>query len=54
MKNISKLDDEDVVFINRPWTDKEKKEFSDFLKKRKVKRVRRKKLSLSKNINPSI
>ena len=42
MANIKKLDDHDVVFVNRPWTESEKKEFSAFLKKKKAKLSRRK------------
>lgn len=44
MANHKKLDDKDVVFVNRPWTDKEKKEFSAFLKGRKEKSSRRSKM----------
>lgn len=44
MTNFKKLDDHDVVFVNRPWTDKEKKEFSAFLKSRKAKSSRRNKI----------
>jgi len=35
MTNHKKLDDVDVVFLDKPWTEKEKKEFSEFLKNRK-------------------
>ena len=35
--NLKKLDDKDVVFIDQPWTDEERKEFSDFLRNRKTK-----------------
>ncbi len=34
------MDDKDFVFVNKPQSDKEEKEFSDFLKLRKAK-VRR-------------
>jgi len=32
MANFKKMDDKDFVFINRSLTEKEKNEFSDFLK----------------------
>jgi hypothetical protein len=35
MANYKKLDDRDIVFVNKPLTPKEEKEFSDFLKTRK-------------------
>ena len=37
MINFKKMDDKDFVFVNKPLSDKEEKEFSDFLKSRKVK-----------------
>jgi len=37
MINFKKMDDKDFVFINRPLSEKEEKEFSDFLKLRKTK-----------------
>jgi hypothetical protein len=37
MKNIKKIDDFDFVFINKSLTDKEDKEFSDFLRNRNIK-----------------
>lgn len=37
MINFKKMDDKDFVFVNKPLTDKEEKEFSDFLKLRKPK-----------------
>jgi hypothetical protein len=37
MINFKKMDDKDFVFINKPLSDKEEKEFSDFLKLRKKK-----------------
>ena len=37
MINFKKMDDKDFVFINKPLNGKEEKEFSDFLKLRKVK-----------------
>ena len=35
MVNIKKIDEQDLVFVNKPLTAKEEKEFSDFLKERK-------------------
>jgi hypothetical protein len=35
MANFKKMDDHDFVFVNKPLTEKEEKEFSDFLKARK-------------------
>ena len=35
MINFKKMDDKDFVFVNKPLTDKEEIEFSDFLKSRK-------------------
>ena len=40
MINFKKMDDKDFVFVNKALSDKEEKEFSDFLKSRKVKRTR--------------
>jgi hypothetical protein len=37
MKKTKKIDDFDFVFINKPLTEKEDKEFSDFLKTRRTK-----------------
>jgi hypothetical protein len=37
MANFKKMDDHDFVFVNKPTTVKEEKEFSDFLKSRKSK-----------------
>jgi hypothetical protein len=37
MINFKKIDDKDFVFVNKPLSDKEEKEFSDFLKNRKTK-----------------
>jgi hypothetical protein len=42
MINFKKIDDLDLVFVNKPLTAKEEKEFSDFLKARKSKSVTRK------------
>jgi len=46
MVNIKKIDDFDLVFINRPETEEELKAFSEFLKK---KRERKEKLRLKQN-----
>ena len=35
MANFNKMDDLDFVFVNKPPTDEEEKEFSEFLKKKK-------------------
>jgi hypothetical protein len=35
MINFKKMDDKDFVFINKNLSEKDDKEFSDFLKKRK-------------------
>jgi hypothetical protein len=37
MINFKKMDDKDFVFVSKPLSDKEEKEFSDFLKSRKMK-----------------
>lgn len=37
MINFKKMDDKDFVFVNKRLTDKEEKEFSNFLKSRKTK-----------------
>ncbi len=41
MKNIEKIDDFDLIFINEPLSEKESKEFSDFLKARKLNQRKR-------------
>jgi hypothetical protein len=40
MANFKKMDDHDFVFVNKPLTAKEEKDFSDYLKSRKVKTKR--------------
>jgi hypothetical protein len=45
MANFKKIDDKDFVFVNRPLTEKEEKEFSDFLINRKRGSKRRTKVS---------
>lgn len=37
MIDFKKMDDKDFVFINKTLSDKEEKEFSEFLKTRKTK-----------------
>ena len=37
MINFKKMDEKDFVFVNKPLSAKEEKEFSEFLKSRKVK-----------------
>lgn len=41
MINLKRIDDKDFVFINKIFTEKEEKEFSDFLKKRNIKAKRK-------------
>jgi hypothetical protein len=36
MINFKKMDDKDFVFVSKPLSEKEEKEFSDFLKSRKA------------------
>ena len=40
MINFKKMDDKDFVFINKNLSEKEEKEFSDFLMKRKTRKLR--------------
>lgn len=37
MADYKKIDDHDFIFINKPLTEEEEKEFSEFLKNRKFK-----------------
>jgi len=37
MINFKKMDEKDFVFVNKPLSEKEEKEFSEFLKSRKAK-----------------
>jgi hypothetical protein len=39
MINFKKMDDKDFVFINKNLSEKDDKEFSNFLKKRKTKKL---------------
>ena len=48
MIDFKKMDDKDFVFINKPLSDKEEKEFSDFLKLRKTKPKRKRETKNSK------
>lgn len=41
MIDFKKMDDKDFVFVNKHLSEKEDKAFSDFLKKRKLKIIRR-------------
>lgn len=43
MIDFKKMDEKDFVFINKQLTEKEEKEFSDFLKSRKKKSARKSK-----------
>ena len=36
MINFKKIDDQDIIFVNKSLTAREEKEFSDFLKARKL------------------
>jgi hypothetical protein len=40
MINFKKMDDKDFVFVNKSLSEKDEKEFSDFLKKRKTRTIR--------------
>ena len=40
MTNFKKMDEKDFVFVNKPLSEKEEKEFSKFLKTRKTKAER--------------
>lgn len=40
MINFKKMDDKDFVFINKEQNEKDDKEFSDFLKNRKIGKLR--------------
>lgn len=54
MINLKKIDDKDFVFINKDLSEKEDKEFSDFLRNRKKSKFRGKiKKRNEKNITKS-
>ena len=48
MVNFKKIDEKDFVFINKTLNEKEEKEFSDFLKKRKAVKTRSTMLKIKK------
>jgi hypothetical protein len=52
MIDFKKMDDKDFVFISKPTSDKEDKAFSDFLRARKQKKMRIKKIKKSKELQP--
>ena len=54
MINFKKMDDKDFVFINKNLSEKEDKEFSDFLKKRKAKIARKNEKESAKELNNNI
>ena len=54
MINFKKMDDKDFVFINKNLSEKEDKEFSDFLKKRKTKNARKNEKESPKELNNNI
>ena len=39
--NLKKLDEKDIVFIDQPFTDEEQKQFSEFLRNRKLKKEKK-------------
>jgi hypothetical protein len=45
MVNIKKMDEKDFVFINKSLSEKEEKEFSEFLKSRKTKFAAKRKVT---------
>ena len=49
MVNIKKIDEQDLVFVNKTLTAKEDKDFSDFLKERKSRLKSRKEIHEFKN-----
>jgi hypothetical protein len=52
MIDFKKMDDKDFVFINKPLSDKDDKSFSDFLKNRKTKSLRKTSKKKSKELQP--
>lgn len=48
MINFKKMDDKDFVFVSKPLSEKEEKEFSDFLKARKAKTRKNREINKSK------
>jgi len=53
MINFKKMDDKDFVFISKPLSEKQEKEFSDFLKLRKAKVRRSRSTKKRKYCNPN-
>ncbi len=49
MSKTKNLDDKDVIFIDQPWSQEERKQFSLFLKTRKIKRSFFKKVKTRKH-----
>ena len=41
MIDVKKMDDKDFVFINKSLSEKEEKDFSEFLKQRKATRIKK-------------
>jgi hypothetical protein len=52
MIDFKKMDDKDFVFVNKPLSDKDDKAFSDFLKNRKAKSLRRTTNKKRKELQP--
>lgn len=52
MINFKKMDDKDFVFISKPLSDKDDKAFSEFLKSRKTKSLRRTTNKKRKELRP--
>jgi hypothetical protein len=50
MINFKKMDEKDFVFINKPVSDREDNAFSEFLKNRKTKTLRTKKVKKQKTL----
>ncbi len=48
MIDFKKMDDKDFVFVSKPLSDKEEKEFSEFLKSRKTKSRRNRDIKKAK------
>jgi len=47
MANYKKMDDQDFIFVNEPPSAKEDNEFSEYLKKRKLKAKPKRKIQVS-------
>ena len=48
MIDLKKMDEKDFVFINKPLSEKEEKEFSEFLKSKRKRKTLKARTSLSK------